>query len=173
MARKEIQGLRIEEMQFLGMTRPPKTLDDVRNPDNPLRLREKIEKNRTEERKEKEEAYEAAKLTMEEDIEFQEREDIMEEEIRKRQNWVQEYKSMRNGKIPDAIGMKGGYYDRFNVADPAQPPPEEEEKGKKKKKEAKKKEAKGKGKKKGEKDEVKENPLDELKVTEVVKKFEM
>lgn len=53
--------------------------------------------------------YEAAKATMKEEIEENEREDIIAAETRKRQDWVQEFKEQHNGKPPDKIEK---YYDR-------------------------------------------------------------
>ena len=60
----------MQEMQFLGMMRPAKTLDEIKDPNNPLRLKEKVERQRFEDRLEKEASYNAAKDTMEEDILF-------------------------------------------------------------------------------------------------------
>jgi hypothetical protein len=62
----------MEEMQFLGMMRPAKKLEEIRDAENPLRFKEKVERDRREDRLEKEQAYEAAKIVMEEDIMFQE-----------------------------------------------------------------------------------------------------
>lgn len=87
---------------------------------------------------------------------------------------MQEFKEKRAGKIPESIGMKGGFYDRFNVADPDEKKEEEKDSKGKKSKEAKKKEAKpAKGKKGKEKEEKKKNPVEELGTSEVVKKFDM
>jgi hypothetical protein len=75
---------------------------------------------------------------------------------------------MRAGKIPESIGMKGGYYDRLNV-ELADENKEEEKDAKGKKKDAKKKDdAKGKKGKKGKEEKEKKNPLDEVKKTEAV-----
>lgn len=115
---------------------------------------------------------------MKEEIEENERDDIIAAETRKRQDWVQEFKEQHNGKPPDKIEK---YYDRKQTEEPGEGGEEgkEEEKkeakgGKKEaKKEAKggKKEGKGKGKKgKGEKEKT---PVDEVGPTEVVQKFEM
>jgi hypothetical protein len=48
LARKEIQQLRIEEMQFLGMMRPPKTAEQLNDPNDPIVLKEKTERDRKE-----------------------------------------------------------------------------------------------------------------------------
>ena len=115
---------------------------------------------------------------MKEEIEENERDDIIAAETRKRQDWVQEFKEQHNGKPPDKIEK---YYDRKQTEEPGEggedgkEEEKKEAKGAKKeaKKEAKggKKEGKGKGKKgKGEKEKT---PVDEVGPTEVVQKFEM
>lgn len=38
-ARKEISRLRLEEMEFLGMMRPVKTIEEQNNPLNPIKLK--------------------------------------------------------------------------------------------------------------------------------------
>ena len=49
-ARKEIMQLRLEEMQFLGMMRPPKTLEELKRDTNAERIKEKTERERREDR---------------------------------------------------------------------------------------------------------------------------
>ena len=138
---------------------------------------EKTKKDRRDDRAEKQEEYEAAKKTMEDEILYNEEADIIDGEVRKRQDWVQEFKEQHNGKPPDKIEK---YYDRKKTEDPGdgEDGKEEEKKeakgGKKEaKKEAKggKKEGKGKGKKGKEKAE--KASVDEVGPTEVVQKFEM
>ena len=48
LARQEIQKLRMEEMQFLGMMRPPKTAEEINDPNDPIKVKEKTEKDRKE-----------------------------------------------------------------------------------------------------------------------------
>ena len=123
--------------------------------------------------------FEADKKTMEEDIKVLEEDDIIEQEIRKRQDWVQEYKELHNGKPPDKIEK---YHERKNTTEPLTPEEEEkqkaeaEEKAKKKKdkgkdkgKGAKKDGKKGKGKGKGDEEKV---ATVEVGPTEVVSKFD-
>lgn len=57
-------------MQFLGMTRPSKTVEELTEKGNSLKAMNKEESKRTQERIQKEEEYEAAKYTTQEDIEF-------------------------------------------------------------------------------------------------------
>ena len=76
------------EMEFLGMMRPVKSIDEAKNPLNPILLKEKEAENRRKDREGKEMEYDAAKKTMEEDIKFNEQEDIIDGEVRKRQDWV-------------------------------------------------------------------------------------
>lgn len=159
------------------MMRPVKSIDEQNNPLNPIKKMEKTKKDRRDDRAEKQEEYEAAKKTMEDEILYNEEADIIDGEVRKRQDWVQEFKEQHNGKPPDKIEK---YYDRKKTEDPGdgEDGKEEEKKeakgGKKEaKKEAKggKKEGKGKGKKGKEKAE--KASVDEVGPTEVVQKFEM
>lgn len=110
-ARKEVQKLRLAEMEFLGMTRRPQTAKEIRDPNNPLRMRERVMKSRREERNARMFEFEAAKVTMEEDINEAEAEDIIEAGVRSRQDWIQEWKEMHNGKPPDKIDK---YHERLN-----------------------------------------------------------
>lgn len=67
-ARKEISQLRLEEMQFLGMMRPPKTLEEQKRETNAERVKEKTERERREDRMAKQNEYEEAKKTVEREI---------------------------------------------------------------------------------------------------------
>jgi hypothetical protein len=49
-ARKEISKLRMMEMEFLGMMRPVKSIDEAKNPLNPILLKEKEAENRRRDR---------------------------------------------------------------------------------------------------------------------------
>lgn len=107
-----------------------------------------------------------------------EEDDIVEQEIRKRQEWIQEFKEQHGGKPPEKIEK---YHERKNLAEPLSPEEEEkkrledEEKAKKKKDKgkggAKKKESKGKKGKKG-KDEKGKQAVVEVGPSEVVMKFD-
>lgn len=103
MARKEIQKMRQEEMEFLGMTRRPATAKELKDPENPLRLRERIMSARRQERDARMYEFEAQKVLMEEEIKEAEEDDIIEAGIRARQDWVQTWKEQHNGKPPEKI----------------------------------------------------------------------
>jgi hypothetical protein len=75
-------------MHFLGMTRRPQTAKEMRDPNNPLRMRERVMRSRREDRAAAMLEFEAAKVTMEKDILDAEADDITEAGIRKRQDWV-------------------------------------------------------------------------------------
>lgn len=78
----------MEEMEFLGMMRPMKSIEEQNHPSNPLKLKEKTEKDRREMRLTAQDEYEAAKETMKQEILENERDDIVAAETRKRQDWV-------------------------------------------------------------------------------------
>lgn len=156
-------------MQFLGMTRPAKTVEELTDNASALKAMSKEERKRVQDRIQKEEEYEAAKATMKDDIEFQESEDIIETQIRKRQDWVQQWKEIHKGDPPKNIAM---YYEKDKEPEEEKKDDDDGKKGKKKK--DAKKETKGKKGKKGkEKDEKKRNPVEEVGPTEIVKRFEM
>ena len=93
------------------MVRRPQTAKEIRDPNNPLRMRERVCKTRRQMRDQAMYEFEAAKQMMEDEILEAEEEDIREQEIRKRQDWIQEWKEMHNGKPPDKIEK---YHDRKN-----------------------------------------------------------
>ena len=84
LARKQVTQMRQEEMQFLGMVRRPQTAKELRDPNNPLRMRERVCKTRRQERDQAMLEFEAAKEQMYDMIMDAEQEDIIESEIRKR-----------------------------------------------------------------------------------------
>ena len=96
--------------------------------------------------------YETAKRTLKDEIDENQGTDIMEGMLKDRREWVNDFKTNNNNKVPDEIKP---FYERLNVETPLSPEEEEakaaadEEGGKKgkKKKEEKKKGKKGKGKK--------------------------
>lgn len=161
----------------MGMTRRPQTAKEIKDPNNPLRMRERVMRSRREMRNQLLVEFEEEKKAMKEEIAENESADIIEEEVRKRQDWIQEFKEQHNGKPPEKIEK---YHERKNQAEPLSPEEEEkkrledEEKAKKKKdkgKGGKKKESKGKKGKKG-KDEKKKQGVVEVGPTEVVGKFD-
>ena len=122
--------------------------------------------------------FDLERKNLEEEIRRIEKEDIMEYEIRKRQDWIQKYKEEHNGKPPDKMDK---YVDRLFSDNPLSPEEEaalaggDEDKGKKKGGEKKDVKKDGKGKKDGKKkkEEDKENQKKvNIGPTEVVMKFE-
>lgn len=149
-ARKYVEKLRAEEMEFLGMSRKKKTPEEERN--DPIK---KMEMTRAERKLVQEnnfKRYQDAKNQLKEEIDENQGTDIMEQMLKERREWVNEQKQVNLGKIPDDIKP---FYDRFNVETPLSPEEEAEKKEKeeaeaaKKGKKEKKKEKKGKKGKKG------------------------
>ena len=113
--------------------------------------------------------FEAAKRELKEEIKDVEGGDIEDRELRKRRDWIQEYRREFNGKFPDGLDK---YYEKDNVKDKnADDDDEEESKGTKKDKKAKEKNKKKKGGKKTGDGEDGGEKLMRIGPTEVVGKF--
>jgi hypothetical protein len=118
--------------------------------------------------------FDNAKLELEDNIEEIEGNDIIDNMLKERREWIQEQKAITNGKVPADISK---FYERNNLETPLSPEEEaakqaadEAEKGKKGKKE-KKKEKKGKkGKGGGDDDDSKQ--VAKIGPSEVVLKFD-
>ncbi|CEM19665.1 unnamed protein product [Vitrella brassicaformis CCMP3155] len=137
-ARRRIAEKRRQELQFLGMTAPPRP---------PVDYPSLAEQNRQKRKKQQEEAlreFEKALETSTADIREKEAVDIMADLKDERRKWYLEYRRQA-GTFPKE-------YELFYTKD--EPPPVEEEEDPKKKKDEKKKEPKkdNKKKKKGEED---------------------
>lgn len=128
-------------------------------------------------REENQNLFDLERKSFEEEIRKIEMEDIMEYEIRKRQDWIQKYKEEHNGKPPDKMD---NYDDRLfsenTLEEETALAGAEEDKGKKKggeKKDVKKVE---KGKKDSKKSKQPQEEVNQKKVSvgpsEVVMKFE-
>lgn len=116
--------------------------------------------------------FDNAKQELMDNIEEIEGNDIIDNMLKERREWIQEEKAKQNGKIPADIAK---FYERNNLETPLSPEDEEakklaeeQEKGKKGKKE-KKKEKKGKGKK-GAGEE--KNQVAKIGPSEIVLKFD-
>lgn len=68
----------------MGMTRRPQTAKEIKDPDNPLRTRERVIRSRREMRNQLLVEFEEEKKAMKEEIAENESADIIEEEVRKR-----------------------------------------------------------------------------------------
>ena len=102
----------------MGMTRRPQTAKEIKDPNNPLRMRERVMRSRREMRNQLLVEFEEEKKAMKEEIAENESADIIEEEVRKRQDWIQEFKEQHNGKPPEKIEK---YHERKNQAEPLTP----------------------------------------------------
>lgn len=116
--------------------------------------------------------FDNAKQELEDHIEEIEGNDIIENMLRERRDWIQDEKAKANGKVPQDIAK---FYERNNLETPLSPEEEEakkaaeEEKGKKGKKEKKEKGKKG---KKGKGDDDEGKAVAKIGPSEVVLKFQ-
>jgi len=98
--------------------------------------------------------FEAAKRELKEEIKEIEGGDIEDRELKKRRDWIQQYRADFPGKIPDGLEK---YYEKDNVKEDKGDGDEDEEKAEKgkgkKEKKAKEKGKKGKKAKKGKGDD--------------------
>jgi len=173
LARKNVERLRTEEMEFLGMSRKKKTPEEERN--DPVKKMEETRKERKLVQENNWKRYQDAKVEMKEEIEYNQGTDIMEDMLQQRRDWINEQKAMNGNKVPDDIKP---FYDRFNTETPTSPEEEaaraaeEAEEGGKKKKKGDKKAKKAKGKK-GKKDDGDDKPqVIKIGTSEVVTKFD-
>lgn len=169
-ARKQVEIMRHEEMIFLGMIRRPKTAAEIAN--DPIKQMEATIEHRKQLQEDHMITFDNAKVELEDNIEEIEGNDIIDNMLKERREWIQEQKVITNGKVPTDIAK---FYERNNLETPLSPEEEaakkaaeEAEKGKKGKKE-KKKDKKGK-KGKGEKEE--KNQIAKIGPSEVVLKFD-
>lgn len=161
-------------MEFLGMQRKRKTVEEERN--DPIKKMEQTRKDRKNIQEGNWKSYNHAKNLLKEEIDENEGTDIMEQMLKDRREWIMEQRQMNPGKIPEEIKP---FYERFNAETPLSPEEEaakkaaeEEEGGKKKKKGEKKKEKKKKGKKGKGDDDDGSAAIAKIGPTEVVQKFD-
>ena len=95
--------------------------------------------------------FEKAKVELKEEIKEVEGGDIEDRELKKRRDWIQQFRADFPGKFPDGVDK---FYEKDNVKEDKKEgeTSDDEKKDKKKKKKGEKKGKKGKGKK-GEKEE--------------------
>lgn len=170
LARKEVEKMRQEEMEFLGMCRRKKTAEEERN--DPIKRMEEIRAQRKMTQEAHWKNYLAAKEQLKAEIDENEGTDLQEEMMKVRREWINEQRQMA-GKIPDDIAK---FYERFNVEAPLSPEEEaqkkleEEEAAAKKKKKKAQKAKKKKGKKDKEEDPSKKAA--KIQTTEVIRRFD-
>lgn len=169
LARKQVEALRMEEMIFLGMTRRPQTAQErTRGPlvqmDRTAELRKQVQEDNWI-------VFDKAKQQIQDEIEAVEGNDIVDQMLKERRDWIQQQKAMNAGKPPKDMSK---FADRNNLETPLSPEEEaakkaeeEADKGKKKAKEKKKKEKKKKGKSKDD-----EPQIAKIGPTEVIQKFD-
>lgn len=173
LARKYIEKLRIEEMEFLGMSRKKKTVEEERN--DPIKKMEETRKDRKMKQEANWKKYQDAKGILKEEINENQGVDIQEQMLKERREWVNDTKA-NTYKLPDDCK---GFYERLNAETPLSPEEEaakaaeeeEADKGKKGKKGGDKKEGKKgkKGKKGGGDDDAQ---IYKIGITEAVQKFD-
>ena len=171
LARKYVERVRQDEMEFLGMVRPKKTIEQQRN--DPIKRMEETRLERKMVQEANWKKYIDTKETLKEEIMENEGVDLMEFMLKDRREWINMKMETENGKIPDDITK---FYERFNTETPLSPEEEaqkkleeEEAASKKKKKKGEKKKKKGKGK---DEDEDPTKGAAKLGTTEVTRKFE-
>ena len=128
-------------------------------------------------RKQYEQDFKSEKDFLKDEVECNEGQDIEENMLKERRDWVQEYKANHNGKAPDDLK---DFYDRFNVETPLTPEEqeakrlqdEEDAKAKKGKKDKAKKDKGKKKKKKGGDDDDGGKQTVKIGPSELVRKFD-
>lgn len=91
LARKNVERLRTEEMEFLGMSRKKKTPEEERN--DPVKKMEETRKERKLVQENNWKRYQDAKVEMKEEIEYNQGTDIMEDMLQQRRDWINEQKN--------------------------------------------------------------------------------
>lgn len=138
--------MRQEEMIFLGMVRKPKTEEEIK--EDPLKKAEETRRQRKEIQEDHMNYFDKAKQELKEEIKEVEGGDIEDRELKKRRDWIQQYRSDFPGKLPDGLDK---YYEKDNVKEDAKEGDDDDDGGEKKKKKEKKTKEKGKKGKKGKK----------------------
>lgn len=175
LARKYVDGLRNEEMEFLGMSRKRVQNDDPAFVD-PVEQAKKTEAERKRVQATNWTNYNDAKDRLKDEMEMNEGTTIMEDMIKDRREWITDYRKMNLNKIPEDLKA---FHERNKQEDTPEDgeKPEEEKKAKGDKKEDKKKgdkKEKGKKGKKGKKalGEDDAAAIARIGPTETVQKFD-
>ena len=88
LARKQVERLREEEMEFLGMRRKKKTPEEERN--DPIKIMEETRMERKLVQQNNYKRYLDAKIALKEEIDENEGTDLMEQMLKDRREWVNE-----------------------------------------------------------------------------------
>ena len=90
LARKRVEALRVEEMQFLGMQKKKKSPEEERN--DPVKIMEKQQKDRKDVQEGNWKNYLNAKNVLKDEIEENQGTDIMEGMLKDRRDWINDYR---------------------------------------------------------------------------------
>lgn len=120
LARKNVERLRADEMEFLGMVRKKKTEEEMRS--DPIKKMEDTRKERKMVQDANWKKYLDAKEALKDEIIDNEGIDIQENMLKDRRDWINEKMELELNKIPEDITK---FYERFKVEDP--PPSNDEE----------------------------------------------
>lgn len=101
LARRRIDDIRQQEMEFLGMSRKPKT-DPIERMKKTMDERKQIQKSYMAE-------YQDAKGDVKGEIIDMEEDEIREQMLKERRDWIQDQKKQKGGKPPEDVK---GFYDR-------------------------------------------------------------
>jgi hypothetical protein len=163
----------MDEMVFLGMQRKPKNDEDIRN--GPLKVSSVEGERRKQAQEDNMIVFDRAKQEIQDEIEAIEGNDIVDQMLKERRDWIQEQKAISGGKPPKELAK---FYERNNLETPLSPEEEaakaaedEAAAGKKGKKDAKKDKGKKKGKKGGDGGDEKTEAA-KLGPTECIQKFD-
>merc|ERR1719362_716605 len=97
-------------MIFLGMVRRPKTAAEVMR--DPIKIATETRTRRKEIQEDHMNYFEKAKGELKEEIKEVEGGDIEDRELKKRRDWIQQYRSDFPGKFPDGVEK---FYEKDNV----------------------------------------------------------
>lgn len=112
--------MRQEEMVFLGMARKPKTKEEMEN--DPIQKMLKTETERKLVQKHFMDQFETDKEKLKEEIHENEGVDLMDQMLKERRDWIQEFKALHANKPPEDLKK---FYERFNTETPLSPEEEE------------------------------------------------
>jgi hypothetical protein len=181
LSRKHVYDMRMQEMEFLGMSKKRMNYDDPSMDMFPTRTMEKTMKDRIETRTDHHQKYLDDKILIQEEIDELEGEDIKEKMRQDRKAWLLEKLKVNfKGNIKDKKFNEQYFEDNYYAKEPTEeerlameldepPTAKKDAKGKKGKKD--KKAEKGKKKGKGKKDDVDVNKVKIDRPTEVIAKF--
>lgn len=103
-------------MIFLGMSRKPKTEDELRQ--GPLKNQDIESTRRKQTQDDNMIVFDRAKAEIQDEIEAVEGNDIVDQMLKERRDWIQEQKAMAGGKPPKELAK---FYERNNLETPLSP----------------------------------------------------